>query len=196
MQASTIAHGLTIFAGVAFLGSLLWSNALLDGLSFLLSTVSLGLFLVSLLTSVAFLLFKRSKLWLHLLLINVLICLLVFPTAKLGSLLKDRLFLTHLEKFQEVTNLLIENARAANKEKVFRTGAQLPDKYSSLHTSRTVLLDFTPEGVSVRYFTRDTSALGGSGYLYRSDDDPVALKKDFPRLGFKRLAPHWFFFAD
>lgn len=196
MRANTIAYALTTFAGVALLGSLLWSNALFDGLSFLLVFVSLFLFVASVVGSFVPFLFRHRKLSLQLLLINILVCLLVVPTIRLGSFLNERFFLWHLAEFQEATNLLIENARATQKEGVSYTGAQLPDRYSNLHVAKSVLLHFTKEGVTVSYITRDSSALGHRGYLYCSNDDPIALKRDFPRLGYKRLASHWFFFAD
>lgn len=196
MRANRIAYLLTTFAGVAFLVALLWSCSLLDGFSFLFSLASFFLFFASVVASFVSLFFRRWKLSLHLLLINTLVCLLVFPTMKFGTFLEDRLFLMHLVEFQEATNFLIENARTTRKEDNFYAVAQLPDRYSNLHVAKPVLLHFTKQGVTVSYLTRDSSALGHRGYLYRSDDDPTALKKDVPRLGYKRLAPHWFFFSE
>jgi hypothetical protein len=59
-----------------------------------------------------------------------------------------------------------------------------------------VLINSTKGNVTVRYISRDSSALGHRGYMYRSDDNPVALEREFLRMGYTRLAPHWFFFSD
>jgi hypothetical protein len=195
MPARSIGYVLTALVGLAFLGSLLWSTTMLDGLGFLLGLTSAIVFLVSAIASVVLLLFQRSRLSLHLFLINVLVCLLFVPTTKLGTYLKDRLFLRHLARFQEATNILIERGRLNLKSEVTHMGAQLPDDYSDLNVARPVLLDCIDDNVTVRYITRDSSALGHNGYMYRSDDDPVTLQKEFPHLGYKRLAPHWFFFV-
>src|SRR5437899_1356854 len=102
----------TCLLGLIVLGSQLWSATLLDGLSFLFAILSiLGLF-VSVIVSIVLAVFQRSKVALYRVLINVAICLLFFPAARLGVFLRERLFLLHLTRFQEVTNLLIQNQTA------------------------------------------------------------------------------------
>jgi hypothetical protein len=38
--------------------------------------------------------------------------------------------------------------------------------------------------------------LSHRGYMYRSDDDPLALSKEFPSTGYTQVAPHWFFYSE
>jgi hypothetical protein len=186
----------TCLVGLIFLGSLLWSDTLLDGVGFLLTLLSiLGLF-VSLIVSIVLAVFQRSKVDLYRVLINVAICLLFFPTTRLGVFLRERLFLMNLTRFQEVTNLLMENQTARLNHGDSHIGAQLPPAYSDLHVADYVLIDSKQKNITVRYVSRDSSALGHRGYMYRSDDDPAALRTEFPRLGYTRLSPHWFFFSD
>jgi len=182
--------------GIIFLGSLLWWDTLLDGVGFLLTFLSiLGLF-VSVIVSIVLAVFERSKAALYRVLINVTLCLLFFPTIRLGDFLRERLFLMHLARFQEVTNLLVGNEAAnLNRGDSYRV-TRLPPGCSDLHVADNVLIDSKQKNITVRYVSRDSSALGHRGYMYRSDDDPAALRTDFPRLGYTRIAPHWFFFSD
>jgi len=186
----------TCLVGIIFLGSLLWWDTLLDGVGFLLTFLSiLGLF-VSVIVSIVLAVFERSKAALYRVLINVTLCLLFFPTIRLGDFLRERLFLMHLARFQEVTNLLVGNEAAnLNRGDSYRV-TRLPPGCSDLHVADNVLIDSKQKNITVRYVSRDSSALGHRGYMYRSDDDPAALRTDFPRLGYTRIAPHWFFFSD
>ena len=196
MTLKSIPYKWTCLVGLMVLGSQLWSATLLDGLSFLFGILSiLGLF-VSLIVSIVLVALERSKAALYRVLINVALCLLIFPTMWLGNSLKERLFLMHLTRFQEVTNLLIENQTARLNHGDSHIGAQLPPAYSDLHVAERVLIDSKQKNITVRYASRDSSALGHRGYMYRSDDDPAALGREFPAYGYTRLAPHWFFFSD
>jgi hypothetical protein len=186
----------TCLLGLVFLGLLLWSETVLDEPSFLFGIVSLlGLF-ATLIVSVGLALFERSKAALYRALISVGLCLLVFPTIRLGNFMNERLFLMHLTRFQEVTNLLVENQTAKLNGGDSFVVTRLPTGYSDLHVAGTVLIDSKQRNITVRYVSRDSSALGHRGYMYRSDDDPAAIEREFPRLGYKRIAPHWFFFSD
>lgn len=186
----------TCVVGVLFLGSTLWSATMLDGVGFLLVLISFLCLFISVIASLGIVALDRSKESLYRILINVCILLLFFPTVRLGSYLGERLFLMRLTRFQEVTNLLIRNAGSKLNAEVSRTGAGLPPDYSDLHVADYVLIDSRQGNITVRYPSRDSSALGHRGYLYRSDDDSAALKRDFPGSGYKRIAPHWFFFSD
>ena len=146
--------------------------------------------------SIVLALAQGSRVSLYRVLMNITVCLLFFPVIRLGNFLRDRLFLMHLAKFQEVTDFLIANERSKGHSEVFVAGAQLPANYSNLHVANIVWINFTKESVTVRYISRDSSALGHRGYMYRSDDDSRALGREFPRLGYTRIAPHWFFFSD
>lgn len=186
----------TCLVGVAFLGSLLWSVTFSDGFSDLFVFLFLGCFFVSIVVSLVLGVARRSKDNLYRILINVIFCLLIFPTISVGGSLRDRIFLMRLSKFQEVTNLLIKDQMAKTNGDVFSTVVALPPSYSSLHVLDKVLIRSTKENITVRYAARDSNALSHSGYMYRSDDNPSALSKEYPRTGYTRVAPHWFFFSE
>ncbi len=186
----------TCLVGVAFLGSLLWSVTFTDGFSDLFVFLFLGCFFVSIVVSLVLGVARRSKDALYRILINVIFCLLIFPTISVGGSLRDRLFLMRLSRFQEVTNLLIKDEMAKAKGDVFSIAVSLPPSYSNLRVLNTVLIKSTKENITVRYAVRDSNALSHRGYMYRSDDNPVALSKEYPNTGYTRVAPHWFFFSE
>lgn len=130
----------------------------------------------------------RSRMSLYRVLINVAVCLLFFPTIRVGNTLRDQLFLKHLARFQEVTDSLIANERARAKADEFLTGAYLPSGYSDLHVASLVWIKSTKDNKTVQYLARETSALGHCGYIYSSDDSAAALQKDYSRIGYKRVA--------
>jgi hypothetical protein len=196
MTFKTLPYKWTCLVGLIFLGSTLWSDIMLDSLGFLFVAISAFCLLVSLIVSIVLAVGHRSKSSLHRVLINIFVCLLFFPTTRIGGLLGERLFLMHLARLQEVTNLLIKNEAAKVNPETSIIVARLPPAYSNLHVADTVLINSTKENITVRYISRDSSALGHRGYMYRSDDNPTALTRDFPRLGYTRIAPHWFFFSD
>jgi hypothetical protein len=138
----------------------------------------------------------RSRESLYRVLINVAVCLLFFPTIRAESILRDRLFLLHLARFQEVTDSLIANERARANTEEFSTAVQLPPSYSDLRVAGTVWIKSTKGNTTVEYLARETSALGHNGYIYRSDDSAAGLEKDHPEIGYTHLAPHWFWFND
>lgn len=179
-----------------FLASTLWADIVLDSLGILFVAVSLLCLFASAIASIVLAVIHRSRSSLYRVLLNVVVCLLFFPTIRLGDSLRDRIFLMRLARFQEVTNLLIGNEAAKVNHEAYVTAARLPPGYSNLHVADMVLINFTKENITVRYITRDSSALGHRGYMYRLDDNPAALTKDFPELGYTRIAPHWFFFSD
>src|SRR5437899_3640689 len=186
----------TCLLGLIFLASILWSATLMDE-SFLLGILSiLGLF-ASVIVSIVLAVIERSKAALYRVLINVTLCLLIVPTIWLGNILSERRFLMHLTRFQQATNLLIENEAAKLNDRASVKVVRFPPGYSDLDIfANRVLIDSTKDNITVRYISRDSSALGHRGYMYRSDDNPDALTRDFPKLGYKRIAPHWFYFSD
>jgi hypothetical protein len=187
----------TCLLGGCFLGSIFWSAASLDaGFGFLRFLVFGFCFFISLVSSLVLAVANRSRMSLYGVLINVAVCLLFFPTIRAGGMLRDQLFLKHLARFQEVTDFLIENERARANTGEFLTMAHLPSGYSDLNVAGTVLIKSAKENITVEYLVQETSALGHSGYIYRLDDNTNALEKDYPRIGYTRLAPHWFFFSD
>src|SRR6266851_8060394 len=176
----------TCLVGVAFLGSLLWSVTFTDGFSDLFVFLFLGCFFVSIVVSLVLGVARRSKDALYRILINVIFCLLIFPTISVGGSLRDRLFLMRLSRFQEVTNLLIKDEMAKAKGDVFSISVSLPPSYSNLRVLNTVLIKSTKENITVRYAVRDSNALSHRGYMYRSDDNPVALSKEYSNTGYTR----------
>jgi hypothetical protein len=186
----------TCLLGVAFLASLLWSGTFSDGFGDLILFLFLACFLASIVASAVLGVTRRSKDALYRVLINIVFCLLIFPTISLGASLRDRLFLTRLSRFQEVTNLLIKDETAKINGDVFSNMVSLPPSYSDLNVSDRVFISSTKEDITVRYAMRNSNALSHSGYMYRSDDDPTALSKEYPKTGYTRVAPHWFFFSE
>ena len=183
----------TFAVSLFLLGALLWSGAMGDGLSFVVAIVSLLCFAFSAVASIVQAIFERSRASVVRVGINAAVCLIFFPTISLGQLLRSHLFLARLGHFQEATNLLIKDEAGKGKSSVL---AQLPPGFSDLHVADSVLIRSDGENVSISYLSQDSSALGHRGFMYRTDDDPVALKKEFPRLGYTRVAPHWFSFSD
>jgi hypothetical protein len=186
----------TCLVGIVFLGSLLWSDTFLDEPGFLFVALSIFCLFASLIASVVLAVHQKSKAALYRVVISIAICLLFFPTTWLGNSLRERLFLSHLSRFQAVTNLLIENEAPKSNLGVSSTQTVLPPGYSDLHVVDKVLVDFKQTNTTVRFIRLDSSALGHRGYMYRSDDDPAALRREFPSLGYTHVAPHWFFFSD
>ena len=119
----------------------------------------------------------RSRMSLYRVLINVAVCLLFFPAIRAGSILRDRLFLRHLVRFQEVTDFLIANERATANADEFAVVVQLPPGYSDLRVADKVFIKSIKGDTTVEYLERETSALGHAGYMYRSDDSAAALAK-------------------
>ena len=132
---------------------------------------------------------QRSKAALYRVVINIATCLLFFPTTWLGNSLRERVFLRHLSKFQAVTNSLIENEAPKSNLGVSLSQTLLPPGYSDLHVADKVLVDFKQTNITVRYISRDSSALGHRGYMYRSDDDSAALEREFATYGYTCMAP-------
>ncbi len=186
----------TLLIGAAFLGSVLWAVAFGDGLTDLIALLFSVCFLASLVASVAIGVSRRSKDSVYRIILNAMICLLLFPTMNLGGSLRNRLFLRRLPKFQEVTNHLIKDELAKANGEDFSDIVSLPPQYSGLNVLDRVQIRSDKENITVRYAMRDSSALGHNGYLYRLNDDPAALSKDYPKMGYTRVAPHWFFFSE
>lgn len=187
----------TCLVGACFLGSMFWSAAMLDtGFGFLRFFVLALCFFTSVVVSLVLAIARRSRMSLYRVLINVAACLLFFPTIRAGNKLRDRLFLRHVTRFQEVTDFLIASERARANTDEFSTAVPLPSGYSDLNVARTVWIKSTKQSITVQYLGRETSALGHQGWMYRPAESIAALEKDYPRIGYKHLAPHWFFFSD
>lgn len=196
MKTNLLRYKWTCLVGIAFLGLILWSVTYSDPLGDLLSLVFFVVFAGSIIVSVLILATYRTKDDVYRVLINVILCLLVFPTISLGGSLRDRLFVMHLSRFQEAADFLIQDEMAKTGGNVFSTIVSLPPRYSDLKVLGGVFVTSTKDSVTVRFATRDSSALGHQGYLFRSDDNPAALRTEFPKMGYTRIVPHWFFFSQ
>jgi hypothetical protein len=196
MIISLFSYRWTYLLAPTFLGSVLWSTTFCDGWSFLVVLSSFLFFVASTIACIVLAVKIRPKEALYRGLIGVFVVLLFFPTANLGGFLRDRLFLLHLARFQEVTNRILDNERSKTKGGELSIAATIPPGYSNLNVRDTALVSFAEEGFTVGYAMRDSSALGHSGYMYRSDDNPMALSKEFPYFEYTRVAPHWFFYSD
>ncbi len=186
----------TFVLGVAFLGGFLWDATFSDGYGLLFVFFSLACFVVGSVIGLLSAKPPRLRDVLYPVAIFLFSCLLFFPTIELGGYFRNRIFLTHLSKFKEVTDFLVRDEREKRNSDVFITVVALPSGYSNLHVSDYVRIDSTKENISVRYTTRDSNALSHRGFMYRSDDSPAALRKEYPHTGYSHLAPHWFYFSE
>ena len=182
--------------GAALLEALICSGTFNDGYSDLFVFFLLACFFISLVASVVLLVAHRSKTALYRVLINVIIALLLLPAMRLGSFLQNRLFLAHLSEFQQITDMLIREEEAKPHPDSFIAIATLPPGNSNLRVLNNVRIDATKGSITVRYIVRNSSALSHRGYMYRSDEDPTSLQREFPHTGYTHLAPHWFFFSE
>ena len=182
--------------GLSLLAALVWSCTFSDGYSDLFVLLFLLCFFVSVIASVALLGKGRSRPAFYRILINAIIVLLLIPAVRLGGYLQDRLFLSHLSKFQEITDIIVRDELAKARTDSFITIATLSAGNSNLRVLDKVRIDSTKGSITVRYIVRNSSALSHRGYMYRSDDNPATLAKEFPHTGYTHLAPHWFYFSE
>jgi hypothetical protein len=125
-------------------------------------------------------------------LINAVALGLVIPVLSLGSIVRNEIFLHYLPRYQAMTDLLIKRAAASLPDSV----VHLPSGGRSLLLNDSVLIERKDKNFVVLYTTRDSSAVGHSGYMYLSADDPEAVKAKRPELWYKRLAPNWYLWGD
>ena len=186
----------TVLIGLFFLGSLLWANTFQDGVGLLVVGLSALCVLMSLVANTVLAVSQRSGAPIHRIAINLAVCLLAYPAIYLGASLRDRIFLKHLSRFQAATTLLVEDATPKFGTGVSEVEHRLPSGFADLGVADRVLIDSKQGAITVRYISRDSSALGHRGYLYRSDDNLAGLRRDFPRLEYSRVVRGWFTFSD
>jgi hypothetical protein len=184
--------GTWLFAS-AFILATFGDSVVREGSSFLISGIlSLAVVIYALIALVTAL-FDRTKVaWGRCLIIAIAICTGILA-LKLGAALRDQIFLWELPKYQKITDLLIrEQTTAANTDVCFPSG------YTSelVNDKRVSIEQGKDKAITVIYFTRDSSALGHAGYLYRSDDNLESLHKLHLRMGIGRLAPKWYVWGD
>ena len=162
----------TCLLGAALLIVMIWSCTFSDGYSDLVVFFLLACLFISLIASVVLLVADRSKPALYRLFINVLVVLLLLPAARLGTSFQNRLFMMHLAKFQQITDILIREEQAKPHPDSFIAIATLPPGNSNLRVLNNVRIDATKGSVTVRYIVRNSSALSHRGYMYRSVGQP------------------------
>jgi hypothetical protein len=52
------------------------------------------------------------------------------------------------------------------------------------------------ENITVRHIVRNSSARGHRGYLHHSDDNLIAIEKEYHRAGYTHISTDWFFLSD
>lgn len=191
-----LAYKWTYLSGLAFLGSFVWSVVASDWVSDISVLVCSLAFLASVLASVVIAATRRSRDSLYRLLVNVAFCLLLFPAISLGAVIRDRIFLTRLPRFQETTDILVKNDAAKADGEMATTLVTLPPGFSDLNVAERVLISSTKGNITVRYATKNSNALSHGGFMYRSDDSERDLSQEYPKTGYAHLAPHWFFFSQ
>jgi hypothetical protein len=182
--------------GAVCLGVNLWWAIFHDPYSFALSIIGAVGLLGSCIATIILAALERKKPDLYRAAVALVALLLLLPTIRLGGFLQDELFLIRLSRFQEVTDIVLKDQRDKAGSNVFTAGTALPAGYSNLGVKNGALIRSTENNVTVQYMFKDSSAVGHAGYMYRSDDDINALGKEFQSFGFRRLAPHWFYFID
>ena len=130
-----LVHKWTSLFALAFVGSFIGSVASSDGVSYISVLVSSLAFLASLLASMVIAVTRRSRDSLYRLLVNVGFSLLLFPSIQLGGVLRDRIFLTRLPRFQEATDLLIKNEMVKGDSGVTPHVVPLPPGFSDLNVA-------------------------------------------------------------
>jgi hypothetical protein len=177
--------GTWLFAA-SFILSNLWHSVFRDGWGFLISGLLFLSIIIYAFVSLLIVLFDWSRLSCRRFLINAVALGAFIPALALGGFIRVHLFLADLPRFQTMTNLMIQD-----------NATTFPSSYSHLLVSDHVIIDHGQDNnVTVLYFTPDSSAVGHSGFLYRSDDDIQALKGEFPDFGFRRIAPKWYLWGS
>jgi hypothetical protein len=196
MMMKLLAYKWTCLFGLAFLGSFLFSIVSSDGVSDIFVLVCSLAFFASIVASVVIIVTRRSRTSLYHLLFNAAFCLLFFPTVRLGSVIRDRVFLTRLPQFQKATDILVKDEILKANPDVAAHVVSLPPGLSNLNVADHVLISSMKGNITVRYPVKNSNALSHRGFMYRSDDSELALSKEYPKTGYTHLAPHWFFFSE
>ena len=196
LRENLLAYRWTLLIGAAFLGALGWSVATLNELSDLFVPLCFLCFLVSIIVSIVVLLTHRNKVALYRILLNVLFCLLLSPAISLGVAVRSRIFLSRLPRFREITEILIKREMAGTERNLSPHLVPLPVGYSDLNVADRAEIISTRDNITVRFLTKTSNSLAHGGYMYRSDDSETSLSQEYPKTGYTRLAPHWFFFAE
>jgi hypothetical protein len=126
------------------------------------------------------------------LVLALIFIVLFFPAGRLGNYVKTQIFLKNLPRYEELSKILITEKRA------FVPQAGIPKEYSDLCYNAS--WDQMPDGTTAVLFLTDDYGLPArhQGYVYISSDDPSSLnqKIGYSSMGFARIAPRWYEWAD
>jgi hypothetical protein len=179
--------------GAAFLLSTLWHSIFRDGWGFLVSMLLAVVLLIHACVSLGLILDNRSRVSWRRVLINAVALGAFIPTLALGGFLRDQIFLANLPIYQAVADSSVAHVKSSDTD----LWNGYPTGFSSSLVGEHVLVRRSSDGAfTVMFVTRDSSAVGHAGYLYRSDDDESELRRENPDAGFKRLVPNWYVWGD
>ena len=109
----------------------------------------------------------------------------------LGGEIRKQLFLHSLPDFDRMTMQLIQ------QHPNDRFGAEeLPEGWNYLVADYASVRRGENGSVAVLYLTRDSTAVGHSGFMYYSGVDPKVIFPNDRETGFKRIAPNWYLWGD
>lgn len=176
--------------GAVFILATLWHAFFRDGWGFLISGLLILALLVYAAVSVGLLLENRSRDSWRRVLINAVALGAFIPMLALGGFLRDQVFLANLPAYQAVADGLVARVKPSGDTFIWNG---FPPGFSSSLVGQHMLVKRSGDGaLTVMFMTRDSSAVGHGGYLYRSDDDESALRREDSHAGFKRIAPKWY----
>lgn len=178
----------TFLLAFAFFLSVLWVSVFEEGWGLLIFGILFLAVGANLVVTLSIAFFERTKRgWLRLL-VSLLALLLFVPAILIGEKIREEIFLFNLAYYQSVADRLI----AESKKQSDNSTVQFPPGLSSILVDERASVLRESEGITVMFFSRDSSALGHRGFLYQIDDNPAPLKKSHPSIGFRRLAPEWY----
>jgi hypothetical protein len=171
-------------------GATLYWSVFRDGWGFLASGLFFFASLGWLLASLLILFMNRSKKTIYRILIIIAGMTLVIPMLRIGSLIRNQLFLENLAYYQAVVDRISAKAKETPNEPGV---SRLPASFSSCLVGNFALIERDADSsFTLFFFTRDSSAIGHSGFLYRSDDNPKTVTREKPEVGLRRLAARWY----
>ena len=177
-------HAVPLFVITA----ILWHAIFRSEISFLISGLLCVAFLLLCCVTIIFSLFRRK--W-----SSCLSCLafllLAISAPWAGGFIRTQIFLVRLAHYQKVVDELISSDQPQG------IGLTIQNGFSDFLVGNHVGISNRPtQGKAVWFLSGDSSAIGHSGFVYLANDDIQRMKVSEPHLGFKKIAPYWYIFAD
>jgi hypothetical protein len=180
--------GTWVFAG-SFVSVLLWQSIFREVWSGILTVLLLLGLLCYAAASLIVALSMMSKIgWQRLSIVAVALVSFI-PVVWLGNLIRIQLFLAYLPDYQIMTEQVLQRSTSDrfNSSLAFRGPS-----WALLVRDRAMVTRYKDGDIIVLYSTWDSSALGHSGFMYCSSDDPEVMKAKHNTFGYKKLAPYWY----